>query len=82
MRYKNTYNAKLAMSRIMVSLPRNTLCRRTSRPFNKAKEGSAAGQDMIDDPDDERGNPATCVLFTKTVQLHPAAKEKANVELR
>jgi hypothetical protein len=55
MRYNNTYDAMLVIRRMIVSLPRNGLCQRTSRPFNQPEEESE--DNATDDPEDRRSKP-------------------------
>lgn len=47
MRYENTINPKLAISRIIVSLPRNALCHRNSKPHlgGESSDEQEAGEE-------------------------------------
>lgn len=55
MRYETTFNAKLAISRILVSLPRNALCQRTSRPHGQTGEESSESKEVADETVDAGG---------------------------
>jgi hypothetical protein len=49
MRYENTYNQELVISRMIACLPRNGLSKPTSRPFNPSEEDSSDNDEPPDD---------------------------------
>jgi hypothetical protein len=73
MRYENTINLKLAISRIIVSLPRNGLCHRNS----KTHIGEASDEPEEDDKEDEAS--AGNVIVVLKVFNSDRFQETANV---